>query len=601
MSGAFVDYTTNTMYALSDIGGYTLVKYSLTGANAGEPAIMYGGDNSLPAMYGLAKGPNGTAYGLTSDNTSTTLYTIDLATGAPTGNRSVTGVPASSTWNGFTWNPVTNKYYMMSRSSGEMFELNVSTGAATSVGTPTGLTGSYGLQVDSSGTFWNLTASSPFSLKTFTLSGSTLSSPTLQGSFSSFQTAAIAILAPPPPWTITLQHGSGATGQNVDLIVPQGSSVALPLGTTCTSGNPCFDPGTGGRQRDWQVMSGTLTVGGTPTTFPASTATVTPTSNVTLNARWIGTLEFSTTSFSSGGTAQTTVSFPTTALNDTQLLTIYAHNASSTLAIDSFSNWAALGSGISSTVGGSCSTSGIPAGGQCTFIVSWTPTGTGSMSSGLLRVQDYGYNDDVTLAGTATTLKTVTFSPNAGTGSLTSQTGVTQAALTRNCVNSTCAINRAGYSFNGWNSQQLGGGTAFADGATYDFLNSVTLYAQWTANSHVVTFDTDGGSSVANGSFNTDGSMNLPAAPTRSGYTFLGWFTASSGGTALSSPYSPSGTSNITLYAQWSANSSGNLPNTGTYSERLLGMSGGLFGLGVALTVTALYRRRLHREKAQIK
>lgn len=47
-------------------------------------------------------------------------------------------------------------------------------------------------------------------------------------------------------------------------------------------------------------------------------------------------------------------------------------------------------------------------------------------------------------------------------------------------------------------------------------------------------------------------SVNLPT-PTKSGYTFNGWYTASSGGTKVSNTYTPTG--NITLYAHWSANS----------------------------------------------
>lgn len=47
-------------------------------------------------------------------------------------------------------------------------------------------------------------------------------------------------------------------------------------------------------------------------------------------------------------------------------------------------------------------------------------------------------------------------------------------------------------------------------------------------------------------------SVNLPK-PTKSGYTFVGWYTASSGGTKVNNTYTPTG--NITLYAHWNANS----------------------------------------------
>jgi uncharacterized repeat protein (TIGR02543 family) len=67
-----------------------------------------------------------------------------------------------------------------------------------------------------------------------------------------------------------------------------------------------------------------------------------------------------------------------------------------------------------------------------------------------------------------------------------------------------------------------------------------------------VIFDSQGGSTVSNGSFISGSSVSAaPTSPTRSGYTFNGWFAASTGGSALVFPYSPGVTSNITVYAQW--------------------------------------------------
>jgi uncharacterized repeat protein (TIGR02543 family) len=77
-----------------------------------------------------------------------------------------------------------------------------------------------------------------------------------------------------------------------------------------------------------------------------------------------------------------------------------------------------------------------------------------------------------------------------------------------------------------------------------------------------VTFDEQGGSTVGNRYvyFGTDGTTSrtygqyasLPT-PTRSGYTFDGWFTASSGGTQITNTtaVSSSVSLNQTLYAQW--------------------------------------------------
>jgi uncharacterized repeat protein (TIGR02543 family) len=69
----------------------------------------------------------------------------------------------------------------------------------------------------------------------------------------------------------------------------------------------------------------------------------------------------------------------------------------------------------------------------------------------------------------------------------------------------------------------------------------------------VVVFNSEGGTSEPTLSGANGTSVTLPT-PTLTGYTFLGWFTASAGGTLVSSPYTLSAPS-TTLYAQWESNS----------------------------------------------
>ncbi|MFM5967622.1 MAG: InlB B-repeat-containing protein [Micrococcales bacterium] len=128
------------------------------------------------------------------------------------------------------------------------------------------------------------------------------------------------------------------------------------------------------------------------------------------------------------------------------------------------------------------------------------------------------------------------------------------------------APTKAGYAFNGWYSAASGGsplsGTQTPPGTSGD----LTLYAQWTAAPNTVTYDSQGGSAVAQASYAT--SITLPAAPTRAGYSFDGWFVAASGGSALTSPYAPSSPANITLYAHWSAQVAPVVSYTVTYDSQ---------------------------------
>ena len=79
-----------------------------------------------------------------------------------------------------------------------------------------------------------------------------------------------------------------------------------------------------------------------------------------------------------------------------------------------------------------------------------------------------------------------------------------------------------GLTFGGWYTDE-----DCTDGNEYNFTAPVTkgmtLTAKWTANSYTIAFDTDGGSAVApiTQDYGTD--ITAPAAPTKTGYTFMGW------------------------------------------------------------------------------
>ena len=83
--------------------------------------------------------------------------------------------------------------------------------------------------------------------------------------------------------------------------------------------------------------------------------------------------------------------------------------------------------------------------------------------------------------------------------------------------------------------------------------SDATLYAGWGAL-YTVTFNTNGGSSVASITQASVGaSITMPAAPTKSGYTFNGWQIGST--YAVGASYTP--TANVTAYATWKTNCPG--------------------------------------------
>ncbi len=76
---------------------------------------------------------------------------------------------------------------------------------------------------------------------------------------------------------------------------------------------------------------------------------------------------------------------------------------------------------------------------------------------------------------------------------------------------------RAGYNFDGWfvNDAQID--------ASYVPTADITVVAHWTINQYTITFDTDGGSAIAQITQDYNTSITAPAAPVKTDYTFLRW------------------------------------------------------------------------------
>ncbi len=106
---------------------------------------------------------------------------------------------------------------------------------------------------------------------------------------------------------------------------------------------------------------------------------------------------------------------------------------------------------------------------------------------------------------------------------------------------------RTGYTFEGWYTAKSGGSQVYM--STAMGASNATMYAHWTANTYTATFDSNDGSAVASQKVQYGSRISRPADPTRTGYTFQGWYTAKNGDTRYD--FDKAVTGNVTLYARW--------------------------------------------------
>lgn len=146
-------------------------------------------------------------------------------------------------------------------------------------------------------------------------------------------------------------------------------------------------------------------------------------------------------------------------------------------------------------------------------------------------------------AGEATV---VTFHANGGVGDDYTQNFYGQAALKLN------AFTKADGVFAGW-ATTPDGEVAYTDGAKLNPTEAMDLYAVWTP-AYTVTFAYNDGTTadttVAIACDTAIGAGAIPQ-PTRTGYTFGGWFDAPEGGTEITNQTKFADATPVTLYAHW--------------------------------------------------
>ena len=107
---------------------------------------------------------------------------------------------------------------------------------------------------------------------------------------------------------------------------------------------------------------------------------------------------------------------------------------------------------------------------------------------------------------------------------------------------------KTGYTFNGWYSNEQFSG-ALVEGIKLGSHGDITVYASFSVNEYTISFETNGGTSIAAITQNYGTSVTAPANPSKNGYRFVGWYADAE----LKAPYvfSTIPAENITVYAKW--------------------------------------------------
>mgnify|MGYP000533689713 CR=1 FL=1 len=150
--------------------------------------------------------------------------------------------------------------------------------------------------------------------------------------------------------------------------------------------------------------------------------------------------------------------------------------------------------------------------------------------------------EDITLyAGWSLNSYTVSYDSNGGSV-------VTSEAVDYNdTVTEPTDPTRTGYTFTGWYGDA---GLTTAWDFTNDTIDGdTTLYADWLADTHTISFDSSGGSSVDSIQEDYDSLITKPADPTKSGYSLVGWFLEDM--TTEWDFLSDTVSGDVTLYAKW--------------------------------------------------
>jgi len=107
---------------------------------------------------------------------------------------------------------------------------------------------------------------------------------------------------------------------------------------------------------------------------------------------------------------------------------------------------------------------------------------------------------------------------------------------------------KIGYTFNGWYSDEKFT-SSLVTGIAAGNYGEVTVYANFSINKYTISFETNGGTTVAAIEQNYGTEVTAPESPAKNGYKFVGWY--SNSGLTKAYTFTTIPAENITLYAKW--------------------------------------------------
>lgn len=144
---------------------------------------------------------------------------------------------------------------------------------------------------------------------------------------------------------------------------------------------------------------------------------------------------------------------------------------------------------------------------------------------------------------------TISYNANGGSGAPSNQTKYYGTDITL----SSTVPTRTGYNFKGWSTSSTATSATYSAGGKYTSNSNATLYAVWELKTYTVSYNANGGSGAPSNqtkSYGVDLTLSS-TVPTRTGYTFQGWATSSTGSVAYAAGSKYTSNSAITLYAVW--------------------------------------------------